>query len=81
MGELKEEMIFRTGFLQAGQAFNSGAVTGRRRVNRPPQAAQVPSQSSYSYSGMEVLWGLGASLSTQVNAEVGTRNAERVVTS
>ena len=47
-GELKLEMIFRTGFLQAGHAFSSAAVTGRRNVKRPPQAAHVPSHSSYS---------------------------------
>jgi hypothetical protein len=47
-GELKVEMILRTGFLQAGHFFNSGALTGRRRVNFPPQTLHSPSQSSYS---------------------------------
>lgn len=47
-GELKPEMSLRTGFLQAGQALSSAAVTGRRKVKRPPQAAQLPSHSSYS---------------------------------
>ncbi len=45
-------MTFRTGFRQAGQAVNSGAEIGRRSVKLPPQAAQSPSQSSYSYRGM-----------------------------
>lgn len=73
IGELKLEMIFRTGFLQAGQAFSSAAVTGRRRVNRPPHAAQVPSQSSYSYRGMRVLCGFRDYLSTC--SWTGMRNA------
>ena len=47
-GELKPEINFRTGFLHAGQAFNSVAVMGRRSVKRPPHAAQLPSHNSYS---------------------------------
>lgn len=47
-GVLKLEMTLRMGRRQAGQAFNAGAVTGLRNVKRPPQAAQSPSQSSYS---------------------------------
>jgi hypothetical protein len=47
-GVLNEEMTLRMGLRHAGQAFNAGAVTGRRNVNRPPHAAQSPSQSSYS---------------------------------
>lgn len=47
-GVLKLVMTLRTGRLQAGQAFSSGAERGRRRVNAPPQAAQLPSHSSYS---------------------------------
>jgi hypothetical protein len=47
-GELKVEMILRTGFLQAGHFVNSGALNGRRRVNFPPQTLHSPSQSSYS---------------------------------
>ena len=48
MGELNVEMTLRTGFLQAGHLVNSAAVSGRRKVNLPPQAAHLPSQSSYS---------------------------------
>lgn len=47
-GVLKEEISFRTGFLQAGHFVSSGALTGRRSVNRPPQAIQPPSETSYS---------------------------------
>ncbi len=47
-GELKPEINLRTGFLQAGHAFNSVAVMGRRKVNLPPHAAQLPSHNSYS---------------------------------
>jgi hypothetical protein len=47
-GELKVEMILRTGFLHAGHFVNSGALTGRRKVNLPPQTLQSPSQISYS---------------------------------
>jgi hypothetical protein len=36
------------GFLQAGQAVSSFAVNGRRKVKRPPHAAQLPSHNSYS---------------------------------
>src|SRR5712664_952145 len=53
-GELNVERILRTGFLQAGQWVRGAAETGRRRTNLPPQTAQSPSQSSYSYKGM---WG------------------------
>src|SRR6266446_8585038 len=48
IGELKVEITFRTGFLQAGHRLSSGALKGRRRVNFPPQTAQFPSHSSYS---------------------------------
>ena len=47
-GELKLEMTLRTGFLQAGQWVRGFAESGRRRVNRPPQTLQSPSQTSYS---------------------------------
>jgi hypothetical protein len=47
-GELNPEINFLTGFLQAGHAFSSAAVMGRRKVNRPPHAAQLPSHNSYS---------------------------------
>src|SRR6185503_10047989 len=52
VGEVKLEMTLRTGFLQAGHAFISAALNGRRRVNRPPHAAQLPPHSSYSYNGI-----------------------------
>jgi hypothetical protein len=48
VGVLNAEMILRTGFLHAGHFVNSGTFTGRRKVNRPPQTLQSPSQSSYS---------------------------------
>src|SRR5258708_3254979 len=51
-GELNVEKSLRTGFLQDGQWVSSLASSGRRRVNLPPHAAQLPSQSSYSYIGM-----------------------------
>jgi hypothetical protein len=41
-------MIFFTGFRQAGHWVNGAALSGLRNVKRPPQAAQLPSQSSYS---------------------------------
>src|SRR5688572_31689387 len=44
VGVLKPEMIFRTAFLQAGHFVSSGALSGRRRVNLPPHAEQLPSQ-------------------------------------
>jgi hypothetical protein len=47
-GVEKPEIIFRIGFLQAGQAVSGGADSGRRKVNRPPHAAQLPSHNSYS---------------------------------
>src|ERR1035437_1003826 len=47
-GELKVEMILRTGFLHAGQCVSGLAESGRRRVNFPPQTLQSPSHSSYS---------------------------------
>jgi hypothetical protein len=47
-GELKLEIILRTGFLQAGQLVNGLAERGRRSVNFPPHTAQAPSHSSYS---------------------------------
>jgi hypothetical protein len=47
-GVENEVITFRIGRLQAGHPFNSGALTGRRRVNFPPHAAHDPSQSSYS---------------------------------
>ena len=55
---LKPEITLRTGFLQAGHAVSSGAVIGRLRVNWPPQAAQLPSHSSYSYKGMSLSSGI-----------------------
>lgn len=48
MGELTVEITLRTGFLQAGHLVNSAALSGRRKVNLPPQTTQWPSQSSYS---------------------------------
>lgn len=48
IGELKLEMIFRTGFLQAGQLVSGAAESGRRKVNLPPQTLQSPSHNSYS---------------------------------
>jgi hypothetical protein len=48
IGELNEERIFRTGFLQAGQFVKGLADSGRRRVNFPPHTLQSPSHSSYS---------------------------------
>jgi hypothetical protein len=45
---LKLEIIFRTGFRHEGQTFNSGALSGRRNENRPPQTAHPPSHNSYS---------------------------------
>jgi hypothetical protein len=48
LGELNDENNFRTGFLQAGQWVRGAADTGRRKVKRPPQTTQSPSQSSYS---------------------------------
>lgn len=47
-GELKAEMILRTGFLHAGQCVKGDAESGRRKVNLPPQTLQAPSHSSYS---------------------------------
>jgi hypothetical protein len=47
-GELKVEMILRTGFLHAGHLTSGGAESGRRRVNLPPHTLQSPSHSSYS---------------------------------
>jgi hypothetical protein len=47
-GVKNPEMILLTGFRHDGHCLRSGAVTGRRNVNRPPHAAQEPSQSSYS---------------------------------
>jgi hypothetical protein len=47
-GVLNPEMIFFTGFRQAGHWVNGAALSGLRKVKRPPQAAQLPSQSSYS---------------------------------
>lgn len=44
-GELKVEMSFRTGRLQAGHLVSSGALTGRRSVNWPPQALHSPSHN------------------------------------
>jgi len=47
-GVLKPEMIFRTGFLHAGQFVSGLAESGRFNVNFPPQTTQWPSHSSYS---------------------------------
>jgi len=54
LGVLKVEMTRLTRFLQAGQCVSSGALTGRRSVNRPPQTTHppCPSHTSYSYSGI-----------------------------
>ena len=52
MGELKAEMTFRTGFLQAGHWVNGFALNGRSKVNLPPQTLQSPSLNSYSYNGI-----------------------------
>jgi len=52
MGELKDEMTFRTGLLQAGHCVNGLALNGLSRVKRPPQTLQSPSQSWYSYNGI-----------------------------
>jgi len=48
IGELNEEMILRTGFLQAGQCVSGLAESGRRSVNFPPHTLQSPSHNSYS---------------------------------
>jgi hypothetical protein len=47
-GELKVEMILRTGFLHAGQCVSGLAESGRRNVNFPPHTLHSPSHSSYS---------------------------------
>src|SRR5262245_50410166 len=47
-GELNVEIIFRTGFLHAGQFVNGCADSGRRKVNLPPHTEQSPSHNSYS---------------------------------
>jgi hypothetical protein len=52
VGVLKVEMIFRTGFRQAGQLRKGSASNGRRSVKCPPHAAQSPPHNSYSYSGI-----------------------------
>jgi hypothetical protein len=39
-GVLKPEMIFRTGFLHAGQFVRGLAESGRFKVNFPPQTTQ-----------------------------------------
>ena len=54
LGELKVDHTRRTGFLHAGHLVKGAAESGRRRVNFPPHAAQLPSQSSYSYNGITV---------------------------
>jgi hypothetical protein len=48
IGELNDEIIFRTGFLHAGQFVNGLADSGRFSVNFPPHTAQLPSHNSYS---------------------------------
>lgn len=48
IGELKLEIILRTGFLHAGHLVKGAALKGRFNVNLPPQTTQSPSQSSYS---------------------------------
>jgi hypothetical protein len=55
-GELKVEMILRTGRRQAGQTFNGAALIGRRNVNWPPHTMQSPSHNSYSYIGMALVF-------------------------
>jgi hypothetical protein len=47
-GELKLEMILRTGFLQAGQFMSGLADSGLFNVNVPPHTLQSPSHNSYS---------------------------------
>ena len=47
-GVLNAEMIFRTGFLHAGQFVNGLADSGRFNVNFPPHTARLPSHNSYS---------------------------------
>ena len=47
-GELNDEIIFRTGFLHAGQFVNGLADSGRLSVNFPPHTLQSPSHNSYS---------------------------------
>src|SRR5688572_11180359 len=47
-GELKLEMILRTGLRQRGHFSRGGRLTGRFNVNLPPQTLQSPSISSYS---------------------------------
>jgi len=51
-GELNVDQTRRTGFLQAGQFFRGAAESGRRKVNLPPQTAQLPSHNSNSYNGI-----------------------------
>ena len=48
IGELKPEINLRTGFLHAGHLVSGAASSGRRKVNLPPHAAQLPLHSSYS---------------------------------
>jgi hypothetical protein len=48
VGELTDEITFRTAFLQSGQFVSGGREMGRRKLNLPPQTLQSPSQSSYS---------------------------------
>ena len=52
LGELNVDHTLLTGFLQAGQFVNCGALNGRRSVNLPPQTLHSPSHNSYSYIGM-----------------------------
>ena len=54
LGELKVDQTRRTGFLHAGHLVKGLADSGRHRVNFPPHATQFPSQSSYSYKGINV---------------------------
>jgi len=56
LGVLKVDQSRRTGFLHAGHWVNGLAERGRRRVNRPPHTLHSPSQSSYSYIGIDLIY-------------------------
>jgi hypothetical protein len=47
-GELNWEINLRTGRLQSGHLVSGGALTGRRKVNEPPQILH-PSWSSQTW--------------------------------
>jgi hypothetical protein len=65
-GELNVDQIRRTGFLQAGQFVNGFADRGLCKVNFPPHTGQLPSQSSYSYKGIDK------------NAKFESRNSKQI---